>query len=305
VDGRTTHSSPHRSLVATAGVVAVCLVAAQGLVLAGRGGQAGISAGEVTAQSVRYPSGSATIEAFLARPSGPSTRKLPAVIVVHDDQGLNDAMRETTRLFASSGYVALAPSLTSRSGAAARGAASGGQPAAPPGGRGSVTAGLLPSQTAADVRAAFAYLQKDAQVDASKISVVGFGWGGWRAFKLAEQVPSLHRAVIFYGTTTDDEQLQKIRAPILGHYAEYDFRTTANALATKRRLADRFTYYIYPDTDRGFFGGSSGAIDYVALIRDRPAEALPPAIGDQAANAAAQTAAKQAWDRTLAFLRAN
>jgi len=254
---------------------------------------------------VRYPSGGVTIEAFLARPSGTPTRKLPAVIVVHDDQGLNDAMRETARLFASSGYVAMAPSLTSRpGGAGARGAAPGGQPAAPPsGGRGSVTAGLLPAQTATDVRAAFAYLQKDSQVDGSKISVVGFGWGGWRAFKLAEQVPSLHRAVIFYGTTTDDEQLQRIRVPILGHYAEYDFRTTANALATKRRLADRFTYYIYPDTDRGFFGGSSGAIDYVALIRDRPAEAAQPATGDQAATAAAQTAAKQAWDRTLAFLK--
>jgi dienelactone hydrolase len=159
------------------------------------------------------------------------------------------------------------------------------------------------TRSVADLRAAFAYLQKDGRVDASKISVVGFGWGGWRAFKLAEQVPTLHRAVVFYGTTSDDEQLQRIRAPILGHYAEYDFQTTGNVLATKRRLGDRFTYYIYPDTDRGFFGGSSGPIDYVALVRDRREEAPAPSGGGQAPGGAAQAAASQAWERTLTFLR--
>ena len=97
---------------------------------------------------------------------------------------------------------------------------------------------------------------------------------------------------MFYGTTSDDRRLDRIRAPVLGHYAEYDFQTTAQVLATKRRLGERFTYHVYPDTDRGFAGGGSGAIDYVALVRGRA--------GTMSEVAAA---VRLAWERTLAFLK--
>ena len=122
-------------------------------------------------------------------------------------------------------------------------------------------------------------------------------------FKLAEQVPTLYRAVVFYGTTSDSEELNKIRTPILGHYAEYDFQTTANVLASKRRLGERFSYQIYPDTDRGFWSGSSGAIDYTALTR----VGQMTLSGERRArwDPLAQRAVLQAWERTLAFLRSN
>ena len=138
-------------------------------------------------------------------------------------------------------------------------------------------------------------------VDPERISVAGFGWGGWRAFKLAELTPTLHRAVVFYGTTSDDRELHKIRAPVLGHYAEYDFQTTAQVLATKRRLGERFTYYIYPDMDRGFFGGSSGAIDYEALVRGRASQ--NPSLQTDPASAVVTDAVRLAWRRTLDFVR--
>ena len=144
-------------------------------------------------------------------------------------------------------------------------------------------------------------MQADAGVDPERISVAGFGWGGWRAFKLAELTPTLHRAIVFYGTTSDDRQLHKIRAPVLGHYAEYDFQTTVQVLATKRRMDTRFTYYTYPDTDRGFFGGSSGAIDYDALIRGRASETAQPQT-DTAATTVTD-AVRLAWHRTLDFLQ--
>jgi carboxymethylenebutenolidase len=253
---------------------------------------------EPAADMIQYPSGASTVEALLARPPSAEGQKLQSVIVVHDDQGLNDAMRETTRLFARAGFVAMAPNLAGRAPSAPQAGA------ANPAAARAALASIPLTRSVADLRAAFAHLQKDGRVDASRISVVGFGWGGWRAFKLAEQVPALYRAVVFYGTTSDDEQLHRIRTPILGHYAEYDFQTTGNVLATKRRLGDRFTYYIYPDTDRGFFGGSSGPIDYVALVRDRREEASAPAAAGQPSAGVAQAAARQAWERTIAFLRA-
>ena len=253
---------------------------------------------EPAAETIQYPSGASTVEALLARPASVAEgQKLQGVVVVHDDQGLNDAMRETTRLLARSGFVAMAPNLAGRAAAAPQAGATNAAAAR------AALASIPLTRSVADLRAAFTYLQKDGRVDASRISVVGFGWGGWRAFKLAEQVPAVHRAVVFYGTTSDDEQLHRIRAPILGHYAEYDFQTTGNVLATKRRLGDRFTYYIYPETDRGFFGGSSGPIDYVALVRDRREETSAPPTPGQTAGVA-QAAASQAWERTIAFLRA-
>jgi len=257
------------------------------------------SATAVEAQTVAYPSGPATIDAYLARPSAPGrSARLPAVLVIHDELGLNDAVRETARLFATEGFMALAPDLVSR--------LSGRSPAAPSEAdrRRSPVAALPPAQTVQDVGAAFAFLQGDAGVDAGSIAIVGIGWGGWRAFKLAEQAPTLYRAVVFYGTTSDDSQLHRIRTPILGHYAEYDFETTAQVLATKRRLGGRFTYFIYPDMDRGFLGGGGGAIDYVALIRGRAPEDAGAARADQRGDARLAAAVKLAWERTLAFFRA-
>ncbi len=72
-------------------------------------------------------------------------------------------------------------------------------------------------------------------------------------------------------------------------------------LATKRRLGERFTYHVYPDMDRGFFGGSSGAIDYEALIRGR--ESQNTASQADTASARVTDAVRLARNRTVDFLR--
>ena len=247
----------------------------------------------VETETVRYASGSAEIAGRLLRPAGAGGRR-PAVVLVHDDQGLTDAVRESARLLAAEGFVALAPDLLSRL-ADRRAAAPTGRPAA-------AVARLPLEATVQDVAGAFELLAGDPGVDPERISVIGFGWGGWRAWKLAERTEALHRAVVFYGTTSDDRRLDRIRAPVLGHYAGYDFQTTAQVLATKRRMGDRFTYHVYPDMDRGFAGGGSGATDYVALVRGRDgAAAVESAAGGGPAELA--DAVRLAWERTLSFLR--
>ena len=116
-------------------------------------------------------------------------------------------------------------------------------------------------------------------VDSGKISSVGFGWGGWRSFRLASTVSELYRAVVFYGTTPTDG-LENIHAPVLANYAQYDFFDTGNSIWTENTMKQsgkKFTYYIYPKTYRAF--ASAGGPRYDA------------------------EAAKLAWTRTLDFLQ--
>ena len=241
----------------------------------------------VEAQAVEYPSGTAAIEAYIARPGGAS--QSPGVIVLHDDLGLNDRFRSLTRQFAEAGFVALAPHLPSRSNTPASEPRDGSPQRA-------AIADLSSVEAAGDLRAAFAYLLQDPGVDATRISAVGVGWGEYRVWQLAQSTPDLYRAVVFYGVTpTDDDRLRTIQVPVLGHYAEFDYLITARVLKTAQLLGDTFTYHVYP-TVPGFFGGGTGRIQpptggsVVSL----------PAGPHQASGAAA---AELAWTRTLDFLR--
>ncbi len=240
----------------------------------------------VEVESIQYPSGGVAIDAVLARPSGATPR--PAVIVVHDDLGANSTFRELARQFAEAGFVALAPHLPSRAGTPAAEPSDGPPPARTP------VTGLRWRQTVDDLIAAFTVLQQDPTVDATRISAVGVGWGEFRVWKLAEQAPTLHRAVVYYGLTpTDDDRLRTVRATVLGHYAQQDYLATARVLKTTELLGDRFTYHVYP-TVPGFLGGGTGrmqppTIGYVVSL----AGSTPQAVA---------AAARQAWTRTLDFL---
>lgn len=224
----------------------------------------------VDAETIRYQSGSVQIEGYLVKPQGAG--KFPAIIVIHENRGLNEHIRGVARRFAGEGFVALAPDLLSRAGGTASMKTVNEATAA---------IGRLPIFDAiGDLLEGFAYLGKQPPVDAQKVSSIGFCWGGWRSFMLATQVPELHRAVVFYGSTPD-LGLESIAAPVLAHYASRDRAITGNSQWTARemkRLGKPFTYYIYDDTDHAFFNEENGPRHNAA-------------------------AAKLAWSRTLQFLR--
>jgi len=224
-----------------------------------------VAVANVSSETIHYDSGGFSIEAFVAKPAG--TGKHPAVLVIHDNQGLNDSIRDIAKQFAAAGFFALAPDFSSRLGGART-----------PGQMAQAVGQLSPNLSVQDARAAFAYLHKDSDVDAAKISTVGFGWGGWRSFMLAVSVPELYRAVVYCGSPPS-QSFDGVHAPVLAHYAQYDFRTTGNALLTEKAMteaAKKFTYFVYPQVNRGFYATGT---QYDA------------------------DAAKLAWTRTLDFLQ--
>jgi carboxymethylenebutenolidase len=229
------------------------------------------SAANVDAETVRYPSSSGgyQIEGYLAKPKGAGPH--PAVIVIHENRGLNEHIREVTRRFATEGFVALGPDLLSQVGGT-------GKMKTPD--EATAVLGDLPLDGVLDdLKVSFNYLGKDQGVNAQKISAVGFCWGGWRSFMMATQIPELYRTVVFYGSTPDGG-LEKVKAPVLAHYAERDHAITGDALWTQKqmkKLGKRFQFFVYADTDHAFFNDTGPRYN--------------------------ASAAKLAWARTLAFLR--
>jgi carboxymethylenebutenolidase len=223
------------------------------------------STASVATETIHFDSGGFNIEAFVAKPD--SGGKHPAILVIHDDQGLDDSIREIARQFAAAGFLALAPDFTSRLGGTRA-----------PDQMAQAVARLSPNLSVQDARAAFAYLQMDSDVDTTKISTVGFGWGGWRSFMLADSAPELYRAVIYCGSTPS-QSFDAVHAPVLAQYAQFDFRTTGNALLTEKTMTEsgkQFAYFVYARAYRGFYAPGT---QYNA------------------------DAAKLAWTRTLDFLR--
>ena len=231
----------------------------------GSPGTRNASTANVATETIHYDSGGFNIDAFVARPSGAG--KHAAVLVIHDTLGLNESIRAITKQFAAAGFVALAPDFTSRRGGTRT-----------PDQMAQAVPQLAPNLTVEDTRSAYDFLRKDSAVDAARISTVGFGWGGWRSFMLAVSVPELYRAVVYCGSTPS-QSFDEVHAPVLAHYAQYDFRTTGNALLTEKAMTEagkKFRYFVYPQVNRGFY---APGVQYSA------------------------NAAQLAWTRTLDFLQ--
>jgi carboxymethylenebutenolidase len=243
-------------------------------------------------QSIQYASSDGKmISAYIAKPTGGA--KSAAVILVHDDLGANKTFQDLARQYAEAGFVTLLPNLPSRSGKSALEPTDGLQPRVTP------VSGLSARNTVQDVEAAYAFLKQDSGVDDDKISAVGVGWGAFRVWRLAEDTPTLYRAVVFYGVVPyDQDQLRTIKVPVLAHYAEQDYLITVTALKTKQLLGDKFTYHIYP-TVPGFLGGGTGALlsQQSGTGQFFSMDGTTPEVRANAAN--------QAWTRTLDFLRGN
>ena len=165
------------------------------------------AAGEGT--TVRYASGSETVEGYLVTPAGAGP--FPAVVVIHEWWGLNDQVREEARKLAAEGYVALAVDLY-------RSRVAGNPEEAH-----ELSRGLPEDRARRDLRAAFAYLAERPDVRRDRIGSLGWCMGGGYSLRLALDEPRLAAAVIYYGRlVTDEAELAQLKTPLLGLFGEDD-----------------------------------------------------------------------------------
>jgi len=212
------------------------------------------------------PQGTGKVRAYLARPSD-ATGKLPGILVVHENRGLNPHIEDIARRLALENFMALAPDALTLL---------GGYPGDEDRAR-QLFAKLDPANAREDFAAAAAVLKTRSDCT-GKIGVVGFCYGGGIAHMLATRLPDLAAAVPFYGTQPAVSEAAKIKAPLLIHHAENDERINAGWPAYETALkASNVTYvvYQYPGTQHGFNNDTTPRYD--------------------------EAAAKLAWQRTLEF----
>ena len=227
----------------------------------------------ILTHNVSYSGKAGPVGAYLARPVKPG--KYAAIIVIHENAGLSDHIRDIARRLAKEGYVALAPDFLSRQG--------GTMKINPKGGGLSNIRETTPWQNVAeDVESGFAYLNALPDVRADKHGLLGFCWGGEVTFACATQLKSLDAAVVFYGRSPSPlDSVQNIRAPLMAHYGEKDpgvnkgIDETAAAMKKHNKVYD---YKIYSGAQHAFNN-----------------DAIPDRYHAQAA--------KEAWARTLDFLK--
>lgn len=212
---------------------------------------------DIVAEYITYPSpkGNGQVRGYLVRPAKPSG-KVGAVVVVHENRGLNPYIEDVARRVAKAGFIALAPDgLTSM----------GGYPGNDDKGR-ELQEKVDPTKLMNDFFAAIEWLmQHDAST--GKVGITGFCYGGGVANAAAVAYPELAAAVPFYGRQPDAKDVARIKAPLLLHYGELDTRINEGWPAYEKALkADGKTYeaFIYPGCNHGFHNDSTPRYDKAA-----------------------------------------
>jgi carboxymethylenebutenolidase len=209
---------------------------------------------DIVAEYITYPSpnGHGEVRGYLVRPAK-AEGKLPAVVVVHENRGLNPYIEDVARRVAKAGFIALAPDgLTSK----------GGYPGNDEKGV-ELQKQVDPEKLMNDFFAAIEFLMKDERTT-GKVGITGFCYGGGVANAAAVAYPELGAAVPFYGRQAKAEDVPRIKAPILLHYGELDTRVNEGWPAYEAALkANGKTYeaYIYPGANHGFHNDSTPRYD--------------------------------------------
>jgi len=198
---------------------------------------------------ITYPAQGGAIKGYEAMPAGGG--KMPSVLVVHENKGLNPHIEDVARRLAVEGFLALAPDALS---------AKGGSPADP-----EVAAGMIKeldmAETVQNFIAAAAYL-KTHPLSTGKVGVVGFCWGGAMANQLAVYSADIVAAVPYYGKQPATEDVGKIKAELLLHYAGVDERINAGIPDFTKALdanGVHYTMYIYEGANHAFNNDTNAA----------------------------------------------
>lgn len=193
------------------------------------------------------------VKSFVVFPE--TDKPVPAVIVIHENRGLNDWARSVADQLAEKGFVAIAPDLLSGMGPNGGGTDSFGEDAR----RGIYE--LKPEQVMSDLDAVAKYVSGlDATND--KLAVAGFCWGGGQSFNYAIHNPKLDAAFVFYGTAPSEEALAKLKVPVYGFYGGNDFRITGQVpkvSETLKSAGKKYEPVTYEGAGHGFMRAGEGS----------------------------------------------
>jgi carboxymethylenebutenolidase len=198
----------------------------------------------VQAEMVTFESQGDEIMGYLAQPAEEGV--YPAILVCHENRGLNPHIEDVARRFAKEGYVALAIDLLSREG----GSASQNNDEVP-----GMLSGAPAERHVGDFIAGAEYLQSLEFVDGERMGMTGYCFGGGITWRVATALPSLDAAVPFYGPAPDLDQVPNIQAAVLGVYAEQDERINAGIEALDQALTDAEVTHqmnVYPGVNHAF-----------------------------------------------------
>ena len=227
----------------------------------------------IKASYVTYPSpgGNADrIRGYLVQPAG--NGPFPAVLVIHENRGLNPYIVDVARRAAVAGFIALAPDGLSPL---------GGYPGNDDDGR-ELQAKLDQAKLRADMLNGARFL-KSHKLSTGKLGATGFCWGGGTTNWLATALGAdLQAAAPYYGVAAATSEVPKIKAPLLAHLAENDPRvdeTYPTYEEALKKAGARYEVHVYPGTQHGFHNNSTPRYN--------------------------EAAAKLSWDRTIAFFKKN
>jgi len=225
---------------------------------------------DIVPEYISYPSpnGHGEVRGYMVRPAN-AQGKLPAVVVVHENRGLNPYIEDVARRLAKDGFMALAPDgLTSV----------GGYPGNDAEGR-ALQKTVDPEKLMNDFFAAIEFLMTH-EGSTGNVGITGFCYGGGVSNAAAVAYPELKAAVPYYGRQAAVEDVPKIQAPLLLHYGELDERINAGWPAYEAALKEHgktYEAYIYEGANHGFHNDSTPRYD--------------------------EDMAKLSWDRTIAHFR--
>lgn len=223
---------------------------------------------EILPEYIEYPSpnGHGQVRGYLVKPAG-LEGTAPAVVVVHENRGLNPYIEDVARRVAKAGFIALAPDGLS---------SVGGYPGNDAEGR-ELQRTVDGEKLMNDFFAAYEWLAGH-EMTTGKVGCVGFCYGGGVCNALAVAYPELSASVPFYGRQAAATDVPRIEAPLLLHYAELDERINAgwpDYEAALKEHGKTYTAHIYPGANHGFHNDSTPRYD--------------------------EAAAELAWERTIAF----
>ncbi|MBS1977026.1 MAG: dienelactone hydrolase family protein [Bacteroidetes bacterium] len=222
----------------------------------------------IETEHVTYAGDGCEMKAYVAKPK--KGKKFSAVMVIHENRGLNPHIEDVTRRAALEGYLAIAPDALSPL---------GGTPTDADAAR-DMFQKLDAGKNLNNFIKGFDYLKSRKDCN-GKFGVVGFCWGGGMANQMAVHVPDLRAAVPFYGRQPEAADVSKIKAAVQLHYAGMDERINAGITAYEEALKKagvRYELYTYEGAQHAFHN-------------------------DTAPTRYNETAAKLAWQRTMEFFK--